>query len=66
MQRVNHRRVGAAMQYAVRTWLESTPFGKGVMGRCAGARPAQIKAAAKMIVNSGKLPSNIQLRRAQA
>jgi len=65
MQRVNHRRVGAAMQYAVRTWLATTPFGRGVPGRCAGARPAQLKAAAKQIVNSGKLPSNLQVRRAQ-
>lgn len=57
MQRRNHRRVGAAMQYAVRTWLEQTAFGKGVPGHCGGARPAQIKAAGKLIVNSGKLPS---------
>lgn len=63
MQRRTHRRIGAAMQYAVRTWLEQTPFGRGVPGRCGGARPAQIKAAAKLIVKSGKLPSGMSLRR---
>lgn len=57
MQRRNHRRVGAAMQYAVRAYLEQTAFGKGVPGKCGGARPAQIKAAAKLIVKSGKLPA---------
>lgn len=65
MQRRNHRRVGAAMQYAVRTWLEqATPMGRGVPGRCGGATPAQIKAGAKLLVNSGKLPAGIKLQRA--
>jgi hypothetical protein len=65
MQRRNHRRVSAAMQYAVRTYLETTAMGKGVPGYCAGARPAQIKAGAKLLVKSGKLPSNMRLQRAR-
>ena len=75
MQRRNHRRVSAAMQYAVRVWLNQTAFGRGVflpgrdgfgiIQKCGGARPAQIKAAAKQIVKAGKLPSGMraQLRR---
>lgn len=76
MQRRNHRRVSAAMQYAVRTWLEQTtgfgrgvflpgPNGYGIRQVCGGARPAQIKAAAKLIVNSGKLPSGMRMQRAR-
>jgi hypothetical protein len=78
MQRRNHRRVSAAMQYAVRAWLNQTAFGRGVflpekhpllgwrlVQKCGGARPAQIRAAAKQIVKAGKLPSGMhaQLRR---
>ena len=54
------------MQYALRAYLNQTAFGKGVIGFCGGARPAQINAAAKMLVKSGKLPADLSMVRKSA
>lgn len=57
--RRNARRTSATAQRLLEHYLEQTQWARGIPGFSEGARPSQIKAAAKKIQRSGMLPYRI-------
>jgi hypothetical protein len=51
VEKINRRAEKQGLHRQVREHLEMTVWSKGVPGRCKGARPGQLRAGAKVIVD---------------
>lgn len=51
VEKINRRSVKQDLLRKARKHLETTAWSKGVPGRCQGARPRQLRAGAKVLVD---------------